>query len=82
MKSGPRSHMSSQRFRIPESSCSGQAGSRLDLKAANRQLLRPLGLTESAGLDECTHCRPEEFFSARRDRTTGRNLALILRRAT
>jgi YfiH family protein len=54
---------------------------RLDLKSANRQLLRPLGLAELAGLDQCTHCRPAEFFSARRDRITGRNLALIRRRA-
>jgi YfiH family protein len=55
---------------------------RLDLRTANRQLLKPVGLTEVAGLDQCPHCHPTDFYSARRDRTTGRNLALILRRAT
>ena len=55
---------------------------RLDLRTANRQLLKPMGLTEVAGLDQCPHCHPAEFYSARRDRTTGRNLALILRRAS
>jgi len=60
----------------------GSGRERLDLKTANRQLLKPLGLTEIAGLDQCPHCHPAEFYSARRDRTTGRNLALILRRAS
>jgi len=52
----------------------------LDLKEANRQILQPMGLTELASLDLCPHCLPGQFFSARRDRVTGRNLALILRR--
>jgi YfiH family protein len=56
------------------------AGYHLDLKAANRQLLRELGLSEVASLDECAHCASRLFYSARRDRTTGRNLALIVRR--
>jgi YfiH family protein len=60
----------------------GTGRARLDLRAANRQLLKPLGLTEIAGLDQCPHCHPADFFSARRDRTTGRNLALIIRRAS
>ncbi|MEO0109021.1 MAG: peptidoglycan editing factor PgeF [candidate division WOR-3 bacterium] len=51
----------------------------LDLKQANRQLLVELGLKESGNLERCTHCVPSLFFSARRDGTTGRNLALILR---
>jgi YfiH family protein len=59
----------------------GSGRARLDLRTANRQLLKPLGLTELAGLDQCPHCHPADFYSARRDRTTGRNLALILRRA-
>ena len=52
----------------------------LDLKAANRQILKGLGLTELASLDLCPHCLPEQFYSARRDRITGRNLAVIIRR--
>jgi YfiH family protein len=52
----------------------------LDLKAANRQILQGLGLTELASLDLCPHCLPEQFYSARRDRITGRNLAVIVRR--
>jgi len=51
----------------------------LDLKGANRQLLQELGLTEVASLNRCTHCAPGLFYSARRDGTTGRNLALIAR---
>jgi hypothetical protein len=51
----------------------------LDLKAANRQVLRELGVVELAGIDLCTHCAPALFFSARRDGVTGRNLAVIVR---
>ena len=67
-------------FPNPSEFLLGSGSARLDLRAANRQLLLPLGLTECAGLNECPHCNPETFFSARRDRVTGRNLALILRR--
>lgn len=49
----------------------------LDLRAANRWLLADAGLTEVASLDRCTFERETEFYSARRDGTTGRNLALI-----
>jgi hypothetical protein len=72
-------------FPDPREFLTGSTGTgreRLDLRAANRQLLRPLGLTEVAGLDQCPHCHPADFYSARRDQTTGRNLALILRRAS
>ena len=47
------------------------------IREANRALLTDAGLTESGSLDECTRERADLFFSARRDRTTGRNLALI-----
>ena len=52
----------------------------LDLKAVNRRLLQGQGLVELADLDQCTHCTPGLFYSARRDGVTGRNLALIVRR--
>lgn len=50
---------------------------RLDLRAANRWLLREMGLREVAGLDLCTRENPELFYSVRRNRTTGRNLGFI-----
>jgi YfiH family protein len=49
----------------------------LDLRAANRWLLQNAGLVERGSLDLCTLERPDTFFSARRDRTTGRSLAVI-----
>jgi hypothetical protein len=51
----------------------------LDLKTANRQILSPMGLSEVGNLNKCTHCSPALFYSARRDKTTGRNLALVVR---
>jgi YfiH family protein len=52
---------------------------RLDLVAANRAILAeagvPLGRMTSPGL--CTGCRPDLFFSYRRERTTGRMIAAI-----
>ena len=50
-----------------------------DLRGLNRFLLKELGLTEIAGLDYCTKCNPDLFYSVRRDSTSGRNLALIWR---
>ena len=50
---------------------------RLDLRSANRWLLREMGLTETGSLDLCTREHPEEFFSARRENPTGRNLAVV-----
>jgi copper oxidase (laccase) domain-containing protein len=49
----------------------------LDLKEANRQILRRLDLSEAADLSLSTYRRPDLFFSARRDRITGRNIATI-----
>lgn len=53
---------------------------RLDLTSANRAALLQAGVRE-ANIDDlrlCTSCRPESFYSHRRDRgTTGRHWALI-----
>jgi YfiH family protein len=49
----------------------------LDLRAANRWMLKEMGLTEVTGLDLCTKENPELFYSVRRDSRTGRNLAII-----
>jgi YfiH family protein len=49
----------------------------LDLRAANRHLLTGIGLQETASLDLCTFENPDLFYSARRERVTGRNLAVI-----
>lgn len=52
---------------------------RLDLVAANRAILADAGVPVarifSSGL--CTGCRPDLFFSYRRERTTGRMIAAI-----
>jgi hypothetical protein len=50
---------------------------RLDLRAVVRGQLLALGLEEAAGLELCTREHPETCYSARRDRPTGRNLAVI-----
>jgi len=49
----------------------------LDIAAANRWLLTELGLTEVPSLSLCTFEDYKLFYSARRDKTTGRNLAVI-----
>jgi YfiH family protein len=49
----------------------------LDLRAANRALLRGMGLTEVAPLDLCSKENEGLLYSARRESPTGRNLALI-----
>jgi YfiH family protein len=54
---------------------------RLDLRAANRWLLSEMGLTEVRGLGLCTQENEDLFYSARRSKATGRNLAVIALRA-
>ena len=49
----------------------------LDIRAANRWPLKELGLTEVRGLELCTRENEGLFYSARRSKTTGRNLAVI-----
>ncbi|MFO7675558.1 MAG: polyphenol oxidase family protein [bacterium] len=49
----------------------------LNLRAAARHQLAALGLREAPGLELCTSETPTECYSARRDVTTGRNLAVI-----
>lgn len=48
-----------------------------DIRAANRRLLAGAGIEEAGSLDRCSLEEPADFYSARRDRVTGRNLALI-----
>lgn len=55
---------------------------RLDLRAANRWLLDEAGLLETQSIERCTSENSGLFYSARRDRTTGRDLALIAIRST
>jgi YfiH family protein len=50
---------------------------RLDLRAANRWLLTSLGLAETMSLELCTLETKNLCYSARRDKTAGRNLAVI-----
>jgi YfiH family protein len=50
---------------------------RLDIRAANRWLLMELGLLETRSIALCTSEEDRLFYSARRDKTTGRNLAVI-----
>ena len=55
----------------------GAPGCGFDLRGANRQLLREAGLEETGSLERCTFEESPFFFSARRNRETGRNLAVI-----
>jgi YfiH family protein len=50
---------------------------RLDIVAANRWLLTETGMSEAASISLCTLENESLFYSARRSRTTGRNLAVI-----
>ncbi|MBN2465049.1 peptidoglycan editing factor PgeF [candidate division WOR-3 bacterium] len=50
---------------------------RLDIRAANRWLLMELGLLETRSIALCTFEDDRLCYSARRDKTTGRNLAVI-----
>ena len=50
---------------------------RLDIRAANRWLLDEVGLLETNSIERCTFEDDRLFYSARRDKTTGRNLAVI-----
>jgi YfiH family protein len=49
----------------------------LDLRAANRWLLKEMGLVEVRSLGLCTKETQALFYSARRTPKTGRNLALV-----
>ncbi len=49
----------------------------LDIRAANRWLLDEVGLLETNSIERCTFEDDRLFYSARRDKTTGRNLAVI-----
>ncbi len=51
----------------------------LDLIAANRSILAAAGVLAAniSSSDFCTACRPDLFFSYRRERTTGRMMAAI-----
>ena len=49
----------------------------LDIRAANRWLLTSLGLAETMSMELCTLETKNLCYSARRDKTTGRNLAVI-----
>jgi|WetSurMetagenome_2_1015567.scaffolds.fasta_scaffold76105_1 polyphenol oxidase len=49
----------------------------LDIRAANRWLLDEVGLLETNSIERCTFEDEKLFYSARRDKITGRNLAVI-----
>ncbi|TET21823.1 MAG: peptidoglycan editing factor PgeF [Candidatus Stahlbacteria bacterium] len=54
----------------------------LDLRAANRFLLRSVGAVEGASLDLCTYCNSKRFYSHRREHGAGRNWGIIVRRSS
>jgi YfiH family protein len=59
--------------------CAGPERWRLDLREAVRRQLRAAGVPEASieTIGACTMCRPDVFFSYRRDRTTGRMAGCI-----
>ena len=73
----------SKSFPLPDKLVSPTAPERgpvkynLDIRAANRWLLSEMGLTETKSLALCTRENESLFHSARRSKTTGRNLAVI-----
>ncbi len=50
----------------------------LDLKKANRRLVEAEGVREIGDVGLCTACRPDLFFSARRDTHKGRQISFVL----
>jgi copper oxidase (laccase) domain-containing protein len=52
-------------------------GTGFDIREANRLVLGDAGLEEAGSLGRCTLEEEGLFYSARRDRATGRNLAVI-----
>jgi copper oxidase (laccase) domain-containing protein len=50
-----------------------------DLYALARLSLASVGVEAVYGGTDCTHCRPERYFSYRRDGVTGRMASLIWR---
>jgi len=50
----------------------------LDLKRANKRLVEAEGVRHIHDVGLCTSCRPDLFFSARRDRHKGRQISFVL----
>jgi YfiH family protein len=70
----------SKSFPSPNTPAAPERGSmkyNLDIRAANRWLLSEMGLAETRSLELCTRENEGLFYSARRSKTTGRNLAVI-----
>jgi len=52
----------------------------LDLRAVAERKLRAVGVGRIEQVDQCTSCRPELYFSHRRDHgVTGRQGGLVVR---
>ena len=65
------------KFFSPITTAKGNTRYGLDIRAANRWLLREMGLVEARSLNLCTRETASLFYSVRGGRTTGRNLAVI-----
>ena len=70
------------KFLTPAPPNRGHVKYSLDIRGANRWLLKEMGLTETRSLELCTHEADSLFYSARRGHTTGRNLAVIALRSS
>jgi YfiH family protein len=70
------------KFFAPVAPNRGHVKYSLDIRAANRWLLKEMGLTETRSLGLCTRETANLFYSARRGKTTGRNLAVIALRSS
>lgn len=77
-----KSFPAADKFFAPAPPNRGHVKHSLDIRAANRWLLKEMGLTETRSLGLCTNETESLFFSARRGKTTGRNLAVIALRST
>lgn len=49
----------------------------LNIKQINQQILEKMGITKIGDIRECSFCHKDLFYSARRDNSTKRNLAVI-----
>jgi len=76
----PRPQSAHSTTRPLDHSTASSARYYLDIRAANRWLLSEMGLTPSQSLDMCSYENPGRFYSVRRDKPTGRNLAIIVPR--
>lgn len=66
-----------RQYNIPQAVIARNEKFYLDLKTINQKILAELELRKIADMEICSFCQKDLFYSARRDKSTERNLAMI-----